>query len=348
VLFTRALRHCAANGDAHVLARPYTYDASRSLTARHSNGSGAPLQQTPAGVHEPAEPCGTHFPSLRLTRGAHAEPERCRSWEDAMKRNPSVTRMRKNPRHWKQHLQRLIDQHNHLHATKRKGVSFKTMEDRANFLFHFFGELHHNEQKCFKPCPENLNNTHVKFMVERWVRQGAPASTLQLRLSFLRTFCGWIHKDGMIYPPERYVNDPSLVKRVYAARKDKSWTSHEVIPDAKIDEIEQFDPYVGAQLRMALRYGLRVKVLALDRDNLRTSQPKLDEIASVGQQSAAVRCLIRPPGASSSWARSSSSQMALHRGSAESLPWDRPTQNVPCWRATDRTSPRRAPARWPC
>ena len=185
-----------------------------------------------------------------------------------MKRNPSVTRMRKNPRHWKQHLQRLINQHNHLHATKRKGVSFKTMQDRANFLFHFFGELRHNEEKCFKPCPESLNNTHVKFMVERWVRHGAPASTLQLRLSFLRTFCGWIHKDGMIYPPERYVTDPSLVKRVYAARRDKSWTAHEVIPDAKIDEIEQFDPYVGAQLRMALRYGLRVKEAIMCRPHL--------------------------------------------------------------------------------
>ena len=117
-----------------------------------------------------------------------------------MKRVQSVTRIRKDPRHWKQRLQRLISRHNHVHATKDKGVSFKTMQDRANFLFHFFGELRHNEEKCFKPCPENLANNHVGFMVERWLRQGAPASTLQLRLSFLRTFCRWIHKDGMIYP----------------------------------------------------------------------------------------------------------------------------------------------------
>jgi hypothetical protein len=176
-----------------------------------------------------------------------------------MKRGQAVTRIRRDPRHWKQGLQRLIREHNHLHATKRKGVSFKTMADRANFLFHFFGELHYNDQKCFKLCPESLNNTHVKFMVERWVKQGAPASTLQLRLSFLRTFCGWIHKDGMIYPPERYVTDPSLVKRSYAARKDKTWTAHGVIPDAKIDEIEAFDPYVGAQLRMAALRNARVK-----------------------------------------------------------------------------------------
>jgi integrase len=197
-----------------------------------------------------------------------------------MKRAQSVTRLRKDPRHWKQHLQRLINQHNHLHATKRKGVSFKTMEDRANFLFYFFGELRHNEEKCFKPCPDNLANNHVGFMVERWLRQGAPASTLQLRLSFLRTFCKWIHKDGMIYPPERYVTDPSLLKRCYAARKDKSWTAHDVVPDAKIDEIEQVDPYVGVQLRMALRYGLRVKEAIMCQPHLAEVDAGLQVIAA--------------------------------------------------------------------
>ena len=146
VLFTRALRHGAANGDSHVLARHCTYGASRFLTARHSNGSGAPLPQIPADLHEAAEPFRAYFSRLRFTLAARAERARCRTQGDAMKRVQSVTRLRKDPRHWKQRLQRLINQHNHLHGRKDKGVSFKTMQDRANFLFHFFGELRHNER----------------------------------------------------------------------------------------------------------------------------------------------------------------------------------------------------------
>ena len=106
-----------------MLARHCTYGASRSLTARHSNGSEVPLPQTPADLHEAGEPCGAHFSSLRLTLADRGAPACRRSREDAVNRNQAVTRMRKDPRHWKQGLQRLIGEHNHLHATKRKGVN---------------------------------------------------------------------------------------------------------------------------------------------------------------------------------------------------------------------------------
>src|ERR1700752_286438 len=55
VLFTRPLRPGAANGDSYALARHCTYGASRSLTARHINGSEVPLPQTPADLHEAGE-----------------------------------------------------------------------------------------------------------------------------------------------------------------------------------------------------------------------------------------------------------------------------------------------------
>jgi hypothetical protein len=104
--------------------------------------------------------------------------------------------MRINPNHWKQVLQRLIDDHNWQHASKPKIVSNKTMHERAHFLFHFFGELRRNDERSYKIDPRNLGSRHVHFMVNRWVKRGLAPATIQLYLSYLRVFGEWIGKPG--------------------------------------------------------------------------------------------------------------------------------------------------------
>jgi len=39
----------------------------------------------------------------------------------------------------------------------------------------------------------------------------------------MRTFCGWIGKDGMVRESHHYVKDPASVKRTMVAQSDKSW-----------------------------------------------------------------------------------------------------------------------------
>ena len=46
-----------------------------------------------------------------------------------------------NNRLWKRKLQDKIDRHNHRHGRKPKGVSNKTMHERASSLFRSFGLL---------------------------------------------------------------------------------------------------------------------------------------------------------------------------------------------------------------
>ena len=160
---------------------------------------------------------------------------------------------------WRDELAQILAHFNRKHAIKDKDVSHKTREDREDFYFAFFRELRGNDDVKMKVRPRNLTNRHIEFMVGRWVARGLEPGTIQLYLSYLRTFAEWTGHPGMVMPPAKYVDDPALVGRSYAAVKDKSWSAHNVIPETKIAEVSAFDCYVGCQLLLALRYDMRVK-----------------------------------------------------------------------------------------
>ena len=160
---------------------------------------------------------------------------------------------------WRDELARIVGHFNHKHAIKDKDVSHKTREDRREFYFAFFGELRGNAEVKMWVRPHNLGNRHIAYMVRRWVVRGLEPGTIQLYLSYLRTFAEWIGHPGMVLTAAKYVDDPARVERSYAAATDKSWSAHAIVPDAKIAEVAAFDRYVGCQLLMALRFNLRVK-----------------------------------------------------------------------------------------
>jgi hypothetical protein len=56
-------------------------------------------------------------------------------------------------------------------------------------------------------------------------RSAVSPATIQRYLSHLRVFAQWIGKPGMVYPAEAYVDDPKLVRRHYAAQRDKGWSA---------------------------------------------------------------------------------------------------------------------------
>jgi site-specific recombinase XerC len=160
---------------------------------------------------------------------------------------------------WKRELQRIINRHNDRHAVKTKCVSFKTMHERANFLFSFFAELRRNEERNYKVMPTALGGRHVQFMVSRWVRRGLAPGTIQVYLSYVRVFAGWVGKKDMVMEPSSYVADASLVRRTYCANLDRSWCASGVDAGEVVTRVTEADVFVGAQLAMCLAFGLRVK-----------------------------------------------------------------------------------------
>ena len=151
----------------------------------------------------------------------------------------------------------ILKRHNHEHAAKHKGVSFKTRLDRQRFLAAFFRELRRNTPYT-NLDPRQLAGRHVTHMVKRWVDRDLSTATIHNYLSFLRTYSGWIGKPGMVYEPEVYVGaDSPHAHRHQAATTDSSWTAKDVDIPAKIAEIAAHDPWVAVQLELCAAFGMR-------------------------------------------------------------------------------------------
>jgi hypothetical protein len=146
----------------------------------------------------------------------------------------------------------ILKKHNHRHSTKHKGVSFKTMHDRQRLYASFFRELRHHTP-CRNLDPRQLANRHIQAMVERRVARKLATATIHrypsfLR-SFLRSFCAWIGKPGMVRGPDYHVGSESPhARRSQVAAFDHSWEAKEFDIEAKIAEVSAIDPWVGLQL----------------------------------------------------------------------------------------------------
>jgi integrase len=180
---------------------------------------------------------------------------------------------------WKRTLQAILWAHNDRHATKPKAVSAKTQAERAAALFRCFNDLHALKFKIRNPyC---LGGRHVRALVADWTapqprtrRATLSPATIQAELSSLRTFAEWIGKPGLVRPAEAYVTDTATVARRFVATTDRSWPARGIDPDALIEEIAAYDPWVGAELHVARAFGLRVKEAVMLQPRLAEKVPR--------------------------------------------------------------------------
>jgi integrase len=181
--------------------------------------------------------------------------------------------MSNNP-NWKRQLQDKINQHNRQHGSKPKGVSNKTMHERACSLFRSFTLL---RRLGYQIDLNNLAGRHIQMLVDYWTgnarvadrcRQRGlamlerPHSTayIEQQLSFLRVYGDtWIGKPGMVHPLADYVEDPARFKRSYAAKEDRSWEGNQVEFKSVVEKVAAIDSRVAAQLALLLAFGLRRK-----------------------------------------------------------------------------------------
>jgi integrase len=133
----------------------------------------------------------------------------------------------------------------------------------------------------FRLAPENLGGRHIEWLMRYWTAdptlgpelasRGMRQKALQLRqtpysasyirqqLSFLRAFCIWIGKPGLILPAHHYVDDVSLVQPTTEATHDRTRDAQEVDFDAILARVRAVDPRVALQLEVMKAYGLQRK-----------------------------------------------------------------------------------------
>lgn len=107
--------------------------------------------------------------------------------------------------------------------------------------------------------PENLSEKHIEALCIEWYRLERSPKTMQVNLSNLRIFAGWIGKGNMVKDIHHYLPDvprEKLKVRTVATRS-KSWSENGIDLVAKIKEADEVDWRFGLMLRLQLSFGLR-------------------------------------------------------------------------------------------
>ncbi len=165
----------------------------------------------------------------------------------------------KGTRDWKRVLDAVLRVHNKQHAKLIKVVADKTTLDRERFYFKFWDDLRFNTRFA-DADPRYLTNRQVLAVTRLWADRGLSVATVHNYLSFLRTYAAWIGRPGLVRDVAHYFGEDShYIHRDRSARADRSWIAKCVDVEAKIADVRAHDPWVGLQLEICYRFGLRAK-----------------------------------------------------------------------------------------
>lgn len=175
---------------------------------------------------------------------------------------PALDAVPLNPKRCGHVLQLILQEHNWRHSSKHKGVSHKTIAERARFCFWLFDFLR-DHPKHFKLDPRSFSGRHVEAVTGYWQDEAqagrmSPA-TIQTYFSFMKTFAGWIGKPKLLKPIGCYFDDPLLYQRSLASGVDKSWRAKGVDAVAVIRDVEVYDVHAAASLKLMQAFQLRFK-----------------------------------------------------------------------------------------
>ena len=191
-------------------------------------------------------------------RATHLQPVRRQDWA-GLSAQDVLARYRIGRTPPLQVLEVLLELFNPLHTALEKTVSYKTRQQRAQFLRRFFHGL--KAEAGFKtlPDPRNLGHKHIAAMVRVWQRDKLAPGTIQTYLSFLRGLAMWMGKHGFVRQPEHYGLELEEYRRTGLAERDKSWSAQGIDIEALVDRVCAYDRYVGGSLRLIRAMGLRRK-----------------------------------------------------------------------------------------
>lgn len=165
-------------------------------------------------------------------------------------------------------VQQVLYRNNSKHAKRQKPVSEKTKANRFNEIRSMAHTLHDLGYRI--TLPTHIRQKHVKALTHFWETREdlQPASVVQ-KVSILRTFLGWMGKEGVItgLSDKELFSKPELMKREYVAKEDKSWDDKFDIDDL-IQKVSDDCKYCGRQLKLSHLFGMRAKESMLFRPNL--------------------------------------------------------------------------------
>jgi integrase len=166
---------------------------------------------------------------------------------------------------WKSSLASVLKEHNGIKASDGTVASHETQHKRATVLYQAFTDLREMGYKLDNV--RQLKGRHVEALTKHWLSKELSPSTLQNRLSTLRTFASWIGKDGMVESTERYFPNREA-SRTSINTQDKGWEANGVSVTQKLDDLRALDERVALQVELQLRFGLRVKESVMLRPHL--------------------------------------------------------------------------------
>ena len=111
---------------------------------------------------------------------------------------------------------------------------------------------------------KNLQQKHVRFLVEDWHHCGVQPKTINNYLSIFRKCSGWLDKPTLV-PSQNAIAfflpsvDKALLRVSNLAVVSKSWSEQGIDVVAKIRQADGICPFFGAMLRLSLAFGLRRK-----------------------------------------------------------------------------------------
>lgn len=147
--------------------------------------------------------------------------------------------------------------HHHLAFSmdKKRMIGQKTRDDREEFYKSIFYTL--SAEGFHLDDVKNLRLKHVQFLLDKWVDDKLSPFTVHKYLSFLRTFCVWIDKKGMIELLDLSRVPKKPTRAVGSLIEYNDWSIAEDFI-LNMSNILKADQRVGCQLLLMYSFGLSV------------------------------------------------------------------------------------------
>lgn len=172
-----------------------------------------------------------------------------------MNRGDKICRRRRSPGARSQCLHTLYDllkRFNHLDLNLSGPASSSTARGRRLFTIRCVHELHDHGFKLSNI--RNLDNRHVRVLMQQLEARGNKPATLQTRRSWLVALANWIDKPGMIQPLEFYLVDPNRAQRDRSPGASR-WSECDV--RTRCEAVFEHDRHVGVGLMLMHAFDLR-------------------------------------------------------------------------------------------
>ncbi len=160
------------------------------------------------------------------------------------------------PQNCKKEIEVILKENRDKGAVRDKRVGYETQEKRSTVIRGFFADLFMLGHKI--KSVHSLKQKHLIAVFNYQEEMNQSPSTIQNKISIIRTFCEWIGKNGMVLESSFYVKDSASVRRSTVVKEDKSWEGKGIDVMAKITEVAAEDLKIALRLELCLAFGLRV------------------------------------------------------------------------------------------